>query len=503
MPAIHGNAVNGKSLVSLAADDMGDIYVELAIKSKWHQKRLSMELEELLKSTTTFAIAAAPEPNLPASALPSPSFSTSMTMPHPFARNASAPPDLSMGRKKFGAFLSHFKQECGSDARIVADKMRMLMPSSSIFLDSDDLYDLRALLDDVRASAAFVLFQSSGVLTRPWCLLEIHTAIKHSVPIVCLNVKGPNPYDYGMATTFMAHLDSELDRANPGARKLIEDNGVDIVEMAHLLSSTLPNCISVDFNPHGSSNAIKASLLDLIEAMEKAEARPLSSMVSKEEWLRKRGLPPERRGGRRGGGNHDKEHGKASTAASASDGSSKATVPSTVPELPSAYQVRKVDLEQLKGCLLSSEGGSTALTSTKKKVGAHGMGGVGKTTIAAALVQDEDVRMAFDKIVWVSLGQDPDILELQNVIHHQLSNQGLPESANNALDIAAALRSASKCQSVLLVLDDVWEAKHEKPLNCIDPETKSRVLVTTRVSVCFVSWSIWIAFSNRNFHAVR
>ena len=136
------------------------------------------------------------------------------------------------------------------------------------------------------------------------------------------------------------------------------------------------NCISVDFNPHGSSNAIKASLLDLIEAMEKAEARPLSSMVSKEEWLRKRGLPPERRGGRRGGGNHDKEHGKASTAASASGGSSKATVPSTVPELPNAYLERDEDLLQLKVALLAKDGEcGTALTSKKpqNKVGAHGM----------------------------------------------------------------------------------------------------------------------------------
>ena len=29
------------------------------------------------------------------------------------------------------------------------------------------------------------------------------------------------------------------------------------------------------------------------------------------------------------------------------------------------------------------------------------MGGVGKTTIAAALVMDEEIRSAFDKIAWV------------------------------------------------------------------------------------------------------
>ena len=40
-------------------------------------------------------------------------------------------------------------------------------------------------------------------------------------------------------------------------------------------------------------------------------------------------------------------------------------------------------------------------------------GGVGKTTIAAALVHDEVVRASFENIVWVSVGQEPDIRELQ------------------------------------------------------------------------------------------
>ena len=40
---------------------------------------------------------------------------------------------------------------------------------------------------------------------------------------------------------------------------------------------------------------------------------------------------------------------------------------------------------------------------------------------------------------------------------------------------------AAKKRKCLLVLDDVWDARHERPLNCIDPETSSRLLVTTRI----------------------
>ena len=173
-------------------------------------------------------------------------------------------------------------------------ELQALVPDSSIFLDSDDLFDLRALLGDVADSEVLVLLQSTGILTRPWCLLEIVTAIKNEVPIVCVNVLGPNRYDFSSAFAFMTHLDSELDRVNPGASKLIADQGVDMLELAFLISHTIPNCISVDLNPHGSSNSIKASMMDLVEAMEKAEVRPIS--VSLEEWVSSRGLAPQHPG---------------------------------------------------------------------------------------------------------------------------------------------------------------------------------------------------------------
>jgi hypothetical protein len=33
----------------------------------------------------------------------------------------------------------------------------------------------------------------------------------------------------------------------------------------------------------------------------------------------------------------------------------------------------------------------------------------------------------------------------------------------------------------LLVLDDVWDAKYESEFNILDPDTKSAVLVSTRI----------------------
>ena len=112
---------------------------------------------------------------------------------------------------------------------------------------------------------------------------------------------------------------------------------------------------------------------------------------------------------------------------------------------------------------------------------AHAMGGVGKTTIAATLVHDDQIRAAFSKIVWVSVGQEPDIRELQEAIHEQLLEKGITDSANTLSLVSTALRNAAKGVKVLLVCDDVWDPKHEKPLNCIDGDNGSRLLVTTRI----------------------
>ena len=93
-----------------------------------------------------------------------------------------------------------------------------------------------------------------------------------------------------------------------------------------------------------------------------------------------------------------KQHGS-----NARDDSGIATVPTTVPDLPDAYQVREVDLAKLKSAILGKSGDGDSIgggsSTTLKKVVAHGMGGAGKTTLAAAVVQDRDVRTAFSRLV--------------------------------------------------------------------------------------------------------
>jgi NB-ARC domain len=72
-----------------------------------------------------------------------------------------------------------------------------------------------------------------------------------------------------------------------------------------------------------------------------------------------------------------------------------------VPELPPHYLLREADLAGLKQKLLAS-GANMGITSQSSAVGVCGMGGTGKSVLAAALAHDSEVRQAFpDGIYWL------------------------------------------------------------------------------------------------------
>jgi len=156
-----------------------------------------------------------------------------------------------------------------------------------------------------------------------------------------------------------------------------------------------------------------------------------------------------------------------------------------VPELPDVMAERPEMLTEMRYFLLGAEGsaGTVALSSEKKsKVSAHGQGGVGKTTMAAAVVRDFAVRSAFERIGWVSVGQTPAVMELQRVLYHQLTTETLPlKDGANAATQLEDLRAACIGQRWLVVLDDVWETEHEQMMSCVDAASASKLLVTTRI----------------------
>ena len=105
------------------------------------------------------------------------------------------------------------------------------------------------------------------------------------------------------------------------------------------------------------------------------------------------------------------------------------------------------------------------------------MGGVGKTVLAAAIVQDPEVRAAFpDGVVWLTLGQTPDLLALQRrLLAWVAPDKDPPTEVSGGRD---ALDTALKSRRWLIVLDDVWRHTDLAAFEVAD--TPSRLLITTR-----------------------
>jgi len=151
------------------------------------------------------------------------------------------------------------------------------------------------------------------------------------------------------------------------------------------------------------------------------------------------------------------------------------------PPLPAHFVPRPEVTRDLKARLLATgptEPGVPALCALQ------GMGGIGKTTLAAALAHDPDpdVQDRFpDGVLWATLGQQPDILPLLSGWVQALGDyQFKPLVVETASTHPASthLRSLLQDKAALIVVDDVWDPAHVPPFLVGGPSC--RVLITTR-----------------------
>jgi len=133
-------------------------------------------------------------------------------------------------------------------------------------------------------------------------------------------------------------------------------------------------------------------------------------------------------------------------------------VPFTPPDLPETFVDRPRQFEQLKGLLLQPDrSGPVAITTALS-----GAGGFGKTTLATALCHDEDLILNFDDgILWVTLGQQPDVLRKLTTLYAAFTGErpGFADEEDAASQVAQLLGD----RNCLIVIDDVWDAAHLRP----------------------------------------
>ena len=149
-----------------------------------------------------------------------------------------------------------------------------------------------------------------------------------------------------------------------------------------------------------------------------------------------------------------------------------------VPELPPNFLLRSDDLDTVKKVLLVDAGPSTAITAELSKVGLYGMGGIGKSVLAAAVARDEEIRCRFyDGIFWLTLGTDPKmVIRRQSDLAEMLDISHVFEDVEQGWTYLSKHLGNKAC---LIVLDDVWRADDVKALFS-DLGPQCRILVTTR-----------------------
>ncbi|CAL5382694.1 unnamed protein product [Camellia sinensis] len=126
-------------------------------------------------------------------------------------------------------------------------------------------------------------------------------------------------------------------------------------------------------------------------------------------------------------------------------------------------------------------------TPTQNKVDVipiTGMGGIGKTTLAQLIYDDDGVKIHFDLKAWVCVSDEFDVKKITKAILESFTLQSCDLTELTALQCKLEVMLAGK--KFLLVLDDVWNHRDEEWSSLQSPLRAgahgSKIVVTTRIT---------------------
>ncbi|XP_071719184.1 putative disease resistance RPP13-like protein 1 [Rutidosis leptorrhynchoides] len=139
---------------------------------------------------------------------------------------------------------------------------------------------------------------------------------------------------------------------------------------------------------------------------------------------------------------------------------------------------RNADTETLLAKLLDHE----ALNQKVSVLSIVGMGGIGKSTLAKLLYNDEKVEDEFKLRAWVYLSQEFDVLNISNKMYRAVTGEEKTFSELQTLHVA--LKEILSKKRFFVVLDDVWNEDPDQWEHLKIPfaggHPGSKIIVTTR-----------------------
>ncbi|KAJ8628499.1 hypothetical protein MRB53_021806 [Persea americana] len=146
-----------------------------------------------------------------------------------------------------------------------------------------------------------------------------------------------------------------------------------------------------------------------------------------------------------------------------------------LPTMPIVGKTAVLTRQEIMNCILSTE---------KRIIGVHGMGGVGKTTIMRNILNDlsqQSESKHFDFFIWITVSNDVDVNKLHRKIAKEL-NIDMKEDDDQDRAGRKIFSALEQRKKFLLILDDMWDSFHldEVGIPLPSKENGCKLVLTTR-----------------------
>ncbi len=151
----------------------------------------------------------------------------------------------------------------------------------------------------------------------------------------------------------------------------------------------------------------------------------------------------------------------------------------SVPNKPANFIARNNEVEKIKEIVMGDNYKPGVITSVGKSTAVQGMGGIGKSVLAASVCHDCDVKRSFsDGVYWITIGQQQPELNVTKAIQLLTGDDKINLRDNNE-EAKNKLRESLQQKNCLIVLDDVWQ-QQDIQIFPSDEALRCRLLITTR-----------------------